>query len=437
MEEAKQQHLIIAEEVRIDDLSGIFKGSVSIGEKETGIVILDGQVEETISPGTNKLGKWKNRTVFRICSGEFTLTFNFFGLRAGDGEPVDAFLLAIIRLQSAEVFYRSVLRGRKSIDVSELGNILSLGLEKPLHSEAAKYQAENLYSDPVPAESIIRELKNILGSYLAERGLTLQKIQSLTFSPSESDDILFEEVEQLRGELETAGKQNRDTAKQMATRLWKKGLISIEEAEEMRSAVSGESQSQGKTIVSMVDTAMSRLENRLMQKAQQLMGQASELETEVSKSRDLAEWGQKDGLKTDEMVRRHIGRTLANSVGDIKQIKLEAHRKGFNEAADSMSRLENDIDLLRTEVEGAAYGSRAVSSKKGKASRQMVARLIQFETDMFNQATDLPFSIQQIRDALLNSNTGLEKSILLSQEALIELRKKFSQRENILQGLMG
>ncbi len=437
MEEGKYEQLIIAEEVRLDDLSGVFKGAVSIGESEMGIVILDGQVEKTLLPGTDKLGKWKDRAVFRILNRDFTLTLNFSGLRAGDDAPVDAFIIAIVRLQSPELFYRGVMRGRKIIDAMQLAEMLSAGVEKSVQSETYKYQSDVLINDPAAAKNIMTELKGVMDNLLNERGLSLREIESAAFSPSESDDILFAEVEQLRDELKTAGKQTRETAKQMATRLWKKGLISIEEAEEMRSAGSGPAPSGGKSLISMVDTAIIRMESRLTERAQQLTARISELESKGKKPSvtGLAEWAEKGGLETDELVRRHIGRVLADSIGDIKEVKVEAHKKGFRQAADDLGKLENDVDLLRTEVEGAAYGKRSMP-KKGKAKKQMIARLIVFEDSVLKSARQFPDSVEKVR-TVLNDNGDPQKNVNSARETFRGLKKQFSKRGEIIAGFEG
>ncbi len=437
MEEKQQEQLIIAEEVRVDDLSGVFKGSVSIGESETGVVILDGQVEETVPPGTSKLGKWKGRTVFRIRSDEFTLPMNFYGLRAGDEQPVDSHLLAVARLKSADVFYRSIIRDHKGVDSSELGGLVSMGLEKLMASEAGMYEAENLCSDPVPSQNIISNLQNVLEYTLGERGMTLQNIVSVSFSPSEADDILFAQVEQLRSDLDISGKQARDTAKQMATRLWKKGLISIEEAEEMRSAVSSQSDSPGKPLVSLVDTAIDRLETRLTEQAQQLTEQIATLESRGKSPQvtGLAQWADQGGLETDELVRRHIGKVLADSISDIKEVKLDAHKKGFSEVADDLARLENDVDLLQTEVEGAAFGKRSLP-KKGKNKKQMIASLVVFEDGVLKASKQFPDSIEKIR-AALDGDGDLKKNVKFARDMFRSLKKQFARRGEILSGFEG
>lgn len=453
----RKSDIMVAERFGISDMPGLFRKSINIGDTEMGILIADEQVKKTLPPGEHKIGtnyEWAKK-IIRIRNEAFTVRLDFFAMEAGDGEPVDGFLLMKVRLNSPEVFYRSLLPERNILYASDIGNSIAMALKDIVQTKAQQYQSEVLCHDSLAAKQITSELSDALEALAAERGLALQQVESFAFRVSEGDDILFEEMEKIRGRMESAGKQTKEVADQVTGLLLGRGLISSQEADDIRTAFITDPEKQGESVLTLMNKAVIRLENRMAERARNLMDRVAELESEVAKAKatpvpaGLIEWVKKDGLKTDELVRRHITRVLANSIADIKEVKLEVYQKGQKDMADSLSKLEDTTDLFCTEVKGAAYGSRAVSEMKESAfgrllqklkfetpaDKRMVARLIRFEDTVFRKAEKYIASIEQMRQAH-RTNGDLKKSIDDSKESLRGLKKQFAERESILEGFV-
>ena len=140
----------------------------------------------------------------------------------------------------------------------------------------------------------------------------------------------------------------------------------------------------------------------------------------------LDRWVKQNSMETDDLIRRQMGREFSNSLTDVKEAKLAAHRQERRAVADALGDLENRMDLMRTEVESAPAASTIVSAK-GFPTRR-ISRMITFEEEMLRQARNLSIRSQTARESLSDDDvaalgTGLE-----------HFQRTFSKRLGLLEG---
>ena len=140
----------------------------------------------------------------------------------------------------------------------------------------------------------------------------------------------------------------------------------------------------------------------------------------------LDRWAKRSSMETDDLIRRQMGREFSNSLTDVKEAKLAAHRQERRTVADALSDLENRMDLMRTEVEAAPAASTIVSAK-GFPTRR-ISRMISFEEEMLRQARNLSIRSQTAKESLSDDDvdalrTGLE-----------HFQRTFSKRLGLLEG---
>ena len=59
----------------------------------------------------------------------------------------------------------------------------------------------------------------------------------------------------------------------------------------------------------------------------------------------LDRWAKRSSMATDDLIRRQMGREFSNSLTDVKDAKLAAHRQEKKTVADALADLENRMDL--------------------------------------------------------------------------------------------
>jgi hypothetical protein len=325
------------------------------------------------------------------------------------------------------------------LKVDGLAGILSSTLDQVVQTTASDYEGEVLCQEVSVQQRLSSELEPALRAQLEQRGLRMVSIDALVFRASEEEDRLMVQLEDLRHQVETAERQNWDTVAQVAEHLLQRGLAAPEEVDGVRRDMGGDHKTATASVLALLDSAMARVESHLAQRAENLMGRGSDLEagiaptrTEEASMKGLERWGWKKGLKVDETVRLSIGRDLATVTSDIRGLRQQAYRQGLSQIANSLNRLEADVDLFRTEVGRAAFGSTAIS-RQDAPSRQIMARLIQFEEDMSRQAQSVSLHVEKVR-AALSSDGEVDGAVHNLTEVIEGLRRKFSRRAGILEG---
>ena len=140
----------------------------------------------------------------------------------------------------------------------------------------------------------------------------------------------------------------------------------------------------------------------------------------------LDRWVKQSSLETDDLIRRQMGREFSNSLTDVKEAKLAAHRQERRTVADALSDLENRMDLMRTEVEAAPAASTIVSAK-GFPTRR-ISRMITFEEEMLRQARNLSIRSQTARESLSDDDVAALRT------GLEHFQRTFSKRLGLLEG---
>jgi hypothetical protein len=140
----------------------------------------------------------------------------------------------------------------------------------------------------------------------------------------------------------------------------------------------------------------------------------------------LDKWVKRNSMKTDDLIRRQMGREFTNTLEDVKSAKLAAHRQDKKAAADALTSIENQMDLMRTEVESAPAASSIISVKNFPTQR--IYRMVRFEEELLRHARDLSIRSHAIKETL--DNDAVNELRL----GLDEFRLKFTKRLGLLEG---
>ena len=160
----------------------------------------------------------------------------------------------------------------------------------------------------------------------------------------------------------------------------------------------------------------------LMVRAKRLLGFRNRDEIIIR----LDKWAKRDSMETDDLIRRQMGREFSNSLADVKDAKLTAYNQDKKAVADSLSNLENRMDLLRTEVESAPAASSIVSAKNFPTRR--ISRMVSFEEDLLRQVRNLAIRAQTAKASL----EGEDVEALSA--GLDSFQRTFSKRLGLLEG---
>ena len=148
---------------------------------------------------------------------------------------------------------------------------------------------------------------------------------------------------------------------------------------------------------------------------------------------ELDKWIERNTLRTDDLVRRQVARDLDGAFEDITSVRMELYREGVRDAVDDLRSLENDVDAFRTEVNGAAFGSRNLGDNS-RASRGRIKRLLNFEEDLSRRARNFGIHVQKMREAGSKDRAVFDGEFRISRELVDSLKRIFAQRANILEG---
>jgi hypothetical protein len=140
----------------------------------------------------------------------------------------------------------------------------------------------------------------------------------------------------------------------------------------------------------------------------------------------LDRWSKTDSMQTDELIRRQMGRELANSVGYVRDAKLAAFRQEKQDIANELGELENRMDIVRTEVEAAPAASTIVSQKG--YPRKRITRMVRFEEEMLRYARNLSIRSQAAKTSLAPDD------IQALGIGLDNFQRTFSKRQGLLEG---
>ena len=206
--------LTIAHRLDAASLPGTFRKRAVVGTGETGLLVAGEQVKKTLGPGEHTLGR--DDSLVRVHTRPFSLRLSFARLRSGDFETLDGIVQATVAVTDAALLYRTAVQGRDRLEASGLANIVSSALDDIVQAKTSDYEAEVLCHEAPVQERLAAELEPILRNGLAQRGLRLQSIDALVFRPSEEEDRLMAELQELRGQVETAEKQTWETMDRVA-----------------------------------------------------------------------------------------------------------------------------------------------------------------------------------------------------------------------------
>jgi hypothetical protein len=493
--------LLIAESTRVPDLPGLITKKVVLGVDEMGFVTSGGNVISQLSTGPNKVGLsflgWGSgrKEIVRLHNRPFRLRLNFSNLLSKGYETLDAIVHVTTSVLTPSLFHTTVLRGRDRFYSSQLGSIITAGVDDLVQVKVAETDGQALRHDQDTQKRLMDELQPHLARALAERGLQLESVDLAAFqNPGESDELL-DELEEADRLIAANTKPGREDMQRLLTRLRTAGLATPEMAERANLLFDGGTNEAFFGVLRDISRASKRrLEaqvadrsDRLTQKLNAEEGSPSKnspmgLETGLKligpicaiagltvklllssvegwfvlvggfvagvifiagyllvrakrllgfRNRDeivirLDRWAKRDSMETDDLIRRQMGREFSNSLADVKDAKLTAYNQDKKAVADSLSNLENRMDLLRTEVESAPAASSIVSAKNFPTRR--ISRMVSFEEDLLRQVRNLAIRAQTAKASL----EGEDVEALSA--GLDSFQRTFSKRLGLLEG---
>ena len=140
----------------------------------------------------------------------------------------------------------------------------------------------------------------------------------------------------------------------------------------------------------------------------------------------LDKWVKRNSMKTDDLIRRQMGREFTNTLEDVKNAKLAAYQQEKKTVAEALSAIENRMDLIRSEVESAPAASTIVSVKNFPSQR--IYRMVRFEEELLRQSRDLSIRSNAIKESL--DDDAVNELRL----GLDEFHSKFTKRMGLLEG---
>lgn len=140
----------------------------------------------------------------------------------------------------------------------------------------------------------------------------------------------------------------------------------------------------------------------------------------------LDKWVKRSSMKTDDLIRRQMGREFTNALENVKNAKLLAYQQEKKILTDALSDIENRMDLIRSDVESAPAASTIVSVKNFPSQR--IYRMVKFEEELLRQSRDLSIRSNAMKESL---NDDAVNELRLG---LDEFHSKFTKRIGLLEG---
>jgi hypothetical protein len=229
--------LLIAESTRVPDLPGLITKKVVLGVDEMGFVTSGGNVISQLSTGPNKVGLsflgWGSgrKEIVRLHNRPFRLRLNFSNLLSKGYETLDAIVHVTTSVLTPSLFHTTVLRGRDRFYSSQLGSIITSGVDDLVQVKVAETDGQALRHDQDTQKRLMDELQPHLARALTERGLQLESVDLAAFqNPGESDELL-DELEEADRLIAANTKPGREDMQRLLTRLRTAGLATPEMAE--------------------------------------------------------------------------------------------------------------------------------------------------------------------------------------------------------------
>lgn len=440
----------MAEKIPVITLRGGPLGkSIVIPEGEEGVVMEASQVVEVLPPGKHGVGKNKDRWVMRIRKDEYSLLIEVTSLIAGDYEPVDAHMTASVSLDDASTFARSLapMLGRpessRRIYAGTLAAAVSSTLEVPLGAKVYDYPAEALCQKSEVADRISREVRPMVESALNERGMLLNGFSFAAFRPSSEMDEIVEFAE-VFGNMATGGSDDLQRAATLLPGMVARGFVGESEGEGLNRRLE-EAQAGGQgnteTVIAELRQAMSglegRLESSLNQRLEQLAIKVGDsvqpAEQEGEDGSLLDRWVDGGALLTDQAIRRQAGLELSSAVESLKDAKLASYRHDNKALADVIGELENSVDMYKSQLEGAAFGSYLPDTKKS-ARLSRIAGIIKFEEDVLRTARAFSSKSLTIKQSS-QTRSLLESTVWDLSNELDTMKRGLIDRAGMFQGI--
>ena len=140
------------------------------------------------------------REVVRMHNRPFRLRLNFSNLLSKGYETLDAIIHVTTSVLTPSLFHTTVLRGRDTFYSSQLGPMISAGIDDLVQVKITETDGQSLRHDQDTQKRLMDELHPHLARALAERGLQLESVDLEAFqNPGETDELLdeLEEAERL------------------------------------------------------------------------------------------------------------------------------------------------------------------------------------------------------------------------------------------------
>jgi hypothetical protein len=143
----------------------------------------------------------------------------------------------------------------------------------------------------------------------------------------------------------------------------------------------------------------------------------------------------KNRLNTDQAVREKLSRELEKSYNTLKEVSDLAYRDGKREIVDHIKDTLNAIDLVKKEIENAAYGLSHLFTQENVDSKNII-RMIEFDAKLLDELVVITEACDIVYDNVLGGKTSdIVQQVRKMKRSVDKMRNIFSDRNDYLTNL--
>lgn len=204
----RRGHDDFATRVDVDDLEGIFKKGLIVGEGTTALLFVNGKLSGTLEPGKYDLQGVKDRlkeaigmsgtaaSAILIDSGDVEINLNISDVYTKDPLNIDVTCKVIAKIHDSQSFFTNIMKDRKSYLVSELRGSLYDELHNAMNEAIGKKPAEELNSNLALKKQFEAEIERHLSTTFQRSGLNFIQLRTVDYKFKGFDKVkgIHEEV---------------------------------------------------------------------------------------------------------------------------------------------------------------------------------------------------------------------------------------------------
>ena len=143
----------------------------------------------------------------------------------------------------------------------------------------------------------------------------------------------------------------------------------------------------------------------------------------------------KNRLNTDQSLREKLSRELNKSYKTLKEVSDLAYKDDRRDVLDHIKDTLNTIDLVKSEIENAAYGMSPLFVRENVDNRNII-RMVEFDAKLLDELTIITEASDIIYDNVLDGNTSdMILQIRKLKRSVDKTRNLFTDRNDYLTNL--